>query len=596
VQNTFSNKSGSIAQVESSSVIETSKRKPNAANQHVISRILDAFLKSILRNFVAGYVEDSSLVLDVSRKVGMNLMLISTVAQVYQIATNSVLNTKISELIFNNMLNKLLNTTLHLHERSPTNSILTNEKYKWNTSIAIYDELIREVMRDDVCEYCMNIVYDSEVMYTEIYKSTLLGPFLEDEIVTDCVIDVNASDMLLDSLLTSVVEKEILNMIRNSYYAKKQTCAVGNLLYSKFLIKRIAKEVADTRNKCFNHMKTVYSIYDFLITSEIKNCLRDFTEGKRIKMNTMVAIDYYNKMLMNTITFDIIQDIAKPIMLSTTIYSKIESKVCKQLLSAQVFNAKVVSAVFDGLLKRQITGSSNLTITNPITRQIANKLLLNVLNRLTKNITLNGIVVSSITSSVLAFACMKIVRRMGRNMMDDLVVEGLEVLERDEAPRIDLKLRTKEHHKLLSKMGTDTVKCRKCGILLSKQQISKHICQTSPKLKDVRSLDSINQELLQMLRKLEDKQIPFIKTDKLYNDFKGVVTSALKTNWNVPALERLELEPEKITKSNEARKYQVELAQFSEELITLMQEKIHALKQEEEFPCEEETEDQELVA
>jgi len=597
-QDSFSNNLGNTSQVESSSVIEVSKRKPNATNQHIISRIFDVFLKSILRNFVSKYVEDSNLTSSIAKKVGMNLMLTSTVSQIYQIATNSVVKTKISELIFNNMFKKVLDTSPHHYEKSFINSIFSNENYKWNTAITIYEKLLINVIRDNVCMYYINVVYDSEVMFKEIYRSILLGSFLKGEIITDCINEANASNMLVDSLLTSVVKKEILSMIKYNYYLKRQTCAVGNLLYSKFLLKGIAKEVADTRNKCFYHAKTAYNIYNSLITSEIKNYARELTEEKKIKMSTTVANYCYNKMFMNVVTLNILKDIAKPITMSYIVYSNIEEKVCKQFLSVQVLNSKVVSAVFDGLLKRQLKECIDSIQSNSITYQITKKLLLNTVNSLVKNIALNGITTSSTTNSVLTVVCAEVVKRIGKNMLDDLLLEGLEVLERDEAPRIDLKLRTKEHHNLLSKIGTSAVKSRRYGGVLHNQEISQRICQTSPHVvKKARSLDNINQEFLDILKKLENKEISFITSDKLNDDFKTIVTSALKINWNVSALERLELEPEKITKTNEARKYQVQLAQFSEELITLMQEKINALEQkEEEFPCEEETEDQEFVA
>eukprot|EP00826_Nyctotherus_ovalis_P063831 TRINITY_DN9360_c0_g3_i4.p1 TRINITY_DN9360_c0_g3~~TRINITY_DN9360_c0_g3_i4.p1 ORF type:complete len:1123 (+),score=250.47 TRINITY_DN9360_c0_g3_i4:420-3371(+) len=593
-------------------LIETSAKSPSrkstSATQHVASRIFDALAKSAVTKLVLSCADTSQLASEIARKVTSNLVLMTTVSSIYQLANASLLKAQVAEHIFSELLNELLGTNLEdsfdniedyaVNERtSLMNIVASNEKYKWNIGKIIYEGMIKRIVRENVCKGNMNVMRDCGAVFKEIYETVALRSrkALLKDVVSDCAADAVACELTIDSLLTSTIKREITDMTSLNFHLRRQDCAISNMLYMKLFLKLIAKETATIRNQLFYHTKTAYTIYNSLITSEIENYAAEFIEENIYKLKATVVNDCYDKMLLNVIALNIIKDTVAPCVIACRVYTDLEKQVCKKSLSKELLKVKTAATVFDNLLKKQAKDTAKSLVSNPVIGQTNSKFFEKAIKSLVMKEALKGMTIASVSNSLVTTACARIVRRIGRNTLDDLSVEGLEVLE--EAPAIDLKFRSKQVHSSLPKTAGGAVKCKKCGVLLMSQRVGLHSCSVFPVNKETRSLDTINQELLGILRKLENNQISFINSEKLSNDFKTVVVNVLKTNWNVSALERLELAPEKIAKSAEAKHVQVEAAQFSEELIALMQEKIRALEQkEEEQPCEEGTEDQDFVA
>lgn len=610
--------SPSVRTTDKYALIEASARSPSrksaSATQHVASRILEALTKSVLAKLILGCADTSRVNSEIARKATSNLVLMATVSSIYQLTNASVLKAQIAEQIFSDLLSELLGTNLEdsfdgvedgaVNERMSLMEIVaSNEKYKWNIGKVLYEGMMRRVVRESVCKGSMSVVRDSEAVFKEIYEAVALRSrkALLKDVASDCAADAVACELTLDSLLTSAIRGEIAGMMSLNFRLRRQDCAISDMLYMKLFLKQIAKETATIRNQFFYHTKTAYTIYNSLITSEIESYAAEFIEINIYKLKATAVNDCYDNMLLNVMALNIIKDTIAPCVIAHRVYGDLEKQVCKKSLTKELFKAKTAATVFDNLLRKQAKDTANSLASSPAITQTSSKFFERAIKSLVMREALNGMAVSSVSTSLLATVCARTLKRMGRNTLDDLSVEGLEVLE--EAPAIDLKFRSKLVHTSLPRNPGGAVKCKKCGVLLVSQQVGLHSCSAVsaaggfPASKETRSLDAINQELLGILRKLENNQIPFIGSEKLRSDFKTIVINVLKTNWNVPALERLELAPEKAAKSAEAKHAQVEIAQFSEELIALMQEKIRALEQkEEELPCEEEAEDQEFVA
>eukprot|EP00826_Nyctotherus_ovalis_P065464 TRINITY_DN9627_c0_g1_i1.p1 TRINITY_DN9627_c0_g1~~TRINITY_DN9627_c0_g1_i1.p1 ORF type:complete len:743 (-),score=141.26 TRINITY_DN9627_c0_g1_i1:298-2526(-) len=417
---------------------------------------------------------------------------------------------------------------------------------------------------------CVQIVAVSNYVEQSI-SLTIYNSFTKSAI-SDCVHEVaealvNTSKLVADSLILHTLEFEIAKTLKNTNNFMQDVYTLANTLYGKIIMKVFTSEIASIRDSCAFHTKVLTTAYeDLFISPAIKAVIRDdLTNAKTALESTNTANQ-----------------------VATLVYDKIEDRLNKEFLRERLVNVRVSVLILDEILSKVC---AKVLVKRPRTEEalsefVSGKIVEKRVGVAVDAISLTGIVASSLTNSMVLIVCSKVIEKLGKDLCEDILLER-EMEDIEEVP-------TTVQRAIMISESFSTLKCRRCKTLLSKIAMKLHNCRKMTQRFD--SLEKANQELLRLSEEIEAKGLPFPDAENIYKDIKAVIVEAFKINWNVSALERLELEPEKIAKTAELRSDYAKVAKFCDSLIDLIGEKIRILELKKEEPSEDENEDKEFIA
>lgn len=426
-----------------------------------------------------------------------------------------------------------------------------------------------EIIHSDLSK-CVQILAVSCYMEQDI-SLTVYGSFIKSA-TSDCVHEVvgtlvNTSKLVADSFILHTLECEIANTLKNTNNFMQGAYTLADIFYGKIVMKVFTSEIASIRYSSTLHAKALTIVYeDLFISPFIKAAINESLA------NTKAALESANTTRQTT----------------TLIYDNIEDKLGKEFLRERLVNVRVSVMVLNEVLNKVCAKAlaKKSKAGEALSEFVSGKIVERRVEIAVDEISLTGIAASSLANSMVLIVCSKVIGKLGKDMCEDILLER-EMEDTEEAP-------TTVRRAIMISESFSTLRCRRCKTLLSKVAMKLHNCRTMPLRFD--SLEKANQELLRLSEQIEAKGLPFPDAENVYSDIKAVIVEAFKINWNVSALERLELEPEKIAKAAELRSDYAKVAKFCDSLIDLIGEKIRVLELRKEEPSEDENEDKEFIA
>eukprot|EP00826_Nyctotherus_ovalis_P053395 TRINITY_DN6937_c0_g1_i1.p2 TRINITY_DN6937_c0_g1~~TRINITY_DN6937_c0_g1_i1.p2 ORF type:complete len:274 (-),score=59.92 TRINITY_DN6937_c0_g1_i1:282-1103(-) len=195
-----------------------------------------------------------------------------------------------------------------------------------------------------------------------------------------------------------------------------------------------------------------------------------------------------------------------------------------------------------------------------------------------KSVMMHEMAIDNIGNSLISRVCYKQVRSQVEAVRKDIALDkeiDLEDLSEPDSPNISISSRNWKSHSF----KPSSTSAAKKQIKKTADEAKSPETFTSPVEED--TLDIVNQSLLKVSNELQNEKIPFADSQcsKLYKELRETTISALKANWNVASLERLELEPEGIIQIAELNHLHPDLAKHCQHTLSLIRRKIHILLQ-----------------
>jgi len=445
-----------------------------------------------------------------------------------------------------------------------TNAITYSSYLDLKTTSDIVDEQLIE--KSTVRKYVQTIVINKDISFA-IYNS-LLHKIQTDYINSVTNNFISDSSIIFNSLISNTISKEITGYIQEGINAIESTHKIINTIYAKIIIKVFSSEIATIRNLCVLHAKTIQSVYEntlviTLIKEIISEILSNLVKSSKNSMKTKIT---------------------------TMVYDDLENKLNVECMQKNLMNMRIAVIVFDEMLNKvcrmelvRDSKRSRSKVNEGLSKLITNKLIERRVNFLVESISLSEIAITSLTNSMLLLICSGVIEGMWKEISEDVMLER-EIGCMRESPRVLQKT-------IVSSGNNGIIKCKRCKALLSKMAMKLHKCHKANTC--FNTLEKVNQELLRLLEQIEKKELSF--PESLHEDFKAAIMEAFKINWNVSALERLELILEKIVKGAQDKEFYEQVDKFCKTLIDVISEKIRILELRKEEPSEDESGDKEFI-
>eukprot|EP01022_Parablepharisma_sp_SALTPOND_P032980 TRINITY_DN87989_c1_g1_i1.p1 TRINITY_DN87989_c1_g1~~TRINITY_DN87989_c1_g1_i1.p1 ORF type:complete len:2171 (+),score=177.13 TRINITY_DN87989_c1_g1_i1:106-6513(+) len=493
-------------------------------------------------------------------------------------------------------------------------SVISNEYSAEHVAFAFYDTILTSLITKRTCSNLLSTAISTEhiseqivtgvsnkelasiakSMHTlESYKveitasifSSLLNNVLAHFIVPKCVQQVNTTINVANVVFDVLVDLHVTRLAKTGLHFKKQASMVAQNVCDKMCLKGLALMIPKAKENCVIHVNIVHSLYTKLLFDEVKELVGEALTFQKELTKSLVASKCLNTILDNTIKSILSRKTCLSVQVAHLVFNNLQRKVLSRYCNTALLKAKVAAKTAETFMKKTISSYIESATKKAgtvviATRSVVDRFITRQIAVLSNKVIFNGVIAASLSRLIIQKVLSQRIRKTCNKLLEEELFEDLDCTEQDDSPRMDMKMRGKSFHPFLGKIKAKPV--------LPKLHIPS----------EMRSLDEVNQELLKVLNLIEREKIPSAEAESaaLYVELKAVVVNALKTNWNVSGLERLELEAEKILQAADCNNIQSDITNCCEGVLELISEKIKTMEQKEETPYEDgEIEDPEFV-